>query len=140
MRNLVCAVRDYAAFIRHECSVLQAVICEKMKGREPNMPPLEAPRSAFGKKHAEPRPMGACFRRLFPLVKIRGFLVELSRCDAKFSLLHNQYRRGHNRPRQFDRQVQRASYSRNNRRVAARCRRAANRAAFAALRSRNFSI
>jgi len=38
--------------------------------------PLEAPLSAFGKKHAEPRPMGACSRRLFPVVKISGFLGE----------------------------------------------------------------
>ena len=50
--------------------------CGQNKRRELNAPPLEAPRSAFGKKHAEPRPMGACSRRLFPVVKIRGFLVE----------------------------------------------------------------
>ncbi len=68
------------------------LVARKKKGREPNAPPLEAPRSAFGKKHAEPRPMGRALRRLFPLLKIRGFLVEPSRYDAKFEfvLLHSQ--------------------------------------------------
>jgi hypothetical protein len=55
----------------------------KKKGRELNALPRGAPRSARGRRHAKPRPIGRVLRRLLSQVKFRGFLAGPSRCDAK---------------------------------------------------------
>src|SRR5690606_9812192 len=53
------------------------------EGARTQRTPTSGTAKRLGGKHAKPRPMGRALRRLSRSLKIRGFLVRPSRCDAK---------------------------------------------------------
>jgi hypothetical protein len=91
-------------FIASKLTASRRSVAAKLKGRGPDTPSSEAPRSAFHKQHAKPRRVARAWNGL--VMKIRGFLMsqqpkqrQLVLCLGSMHFLSERIRLNQNLPR-----------------------------------------